>query len=212
MSTSPSQNFVPISEIRDGVVIMKDGTMRGVLLVSPLNLGLKSVDEQEAVMNGFQNFLNALEFPIQITSSSRRLDIRPYLMSLENRLHDIPEELLRVQTREYIEFIRWFNEQYNIMSKFFYVIVPYSTVTGGGAGSGMFSGLFGSSNKSTKQQKTESFEENRSQLDQRLGIMTQGLSSVGLTSVQLTTEQLIELYHSMFNPGELSASVAPDNK
>ena len=167
MSTSPSQNFVPISEIRDGVVIMKDGTMRGVLLVSPLNLGLKSVDEQEAVMNGFQNFLNALEFPIQITSSSRRLDIRPYLMSLENRLHDIPEELLRVQTREYIEFIRWFNEQYNIMSKFFYVIVPYSTVTGGGAGSGMFSGLFGSSNKSTKQQKTESFEENRSQLDQR---------------------------------------------
>lgn len=211
MSTSPSQNFVPISEIRDGVVIMKDGTMRGVLLVSPLNLGLKSVDEQEAVMNGFQNFLNALEFPIQIMSSSRRLDIRPYLMSLENRLHDIPEELLRVQTREYIEFIRWFNEQYNIMSKFFYVIVPYSTVTSTGSSSGMFSGLLGTS-KTTKQQKTESFEENRSQLDQRLGIMTQGLSSVGLTSVQLTTEQLIELYHTMFNPGELSASVAPDNK
>lgn len=208
MSTSPSQNFVPISEIRDGVVIMKDGTMRGVLLVSPLNLGLKSVDEQEAVMNGFQNFLNALEFPIQITSSSRRLDIRPYLMSLENRLHDIPEELLRVQTREYIEFIRWFNEQYNIMSKFFYVIVPYSTVTSTGSSSGMFSGLFGSS-KTTKQQKTESFEENRSQLDQRLGIITQGLSSVGLTAVQLTTEQLIELYHSMFNPGELSSGVAP---
>jgi hypothetical protein len=88
---SPSQQFVPIKEIRDGIVILKSGELRAVLLATALNLGLKSVEEQQATIFQFGNFLNSLEFPLQITSSSRRLDIRPYLLSLEERLEKIPE-------------------------------------------------------------------------------------------------------------------------
>jgi hypothetical protein len=123
MAQTPSQKFVPIKEIRDGIVVLNSGEMRAIIMATPINLGLKSADEQQATIMQFQNFLNSLEFSVQIQASSRRLDIRPYLLSLEKRLTEIPEELLRVQTKEYIEFIRWFNDQYNVMSKYFYVIV-----------------------------------------------------------------------------------------
>jgi hypothetical protein len=213
MTQSPSQNFVPISEIRDGIVMLKNGEMRAVLLATPLNLGLKSFDEQQATINGFQNFLNALEFPIQIVSSSRRLDIRPYLLSLENRLPEIKEELLRVQTREYIEFIRWFNDQYNIMSKFFYIVVPYN---GGFSNSKQTSALasigdiFKSSNTTMENIDSKRFEETRSQVEQRIAVVQQGLTSMGIQTNQLDTPALIEMYHGLFNPGELSAAVASD--
>ena len=203
MAQSPSQNFVPISEIRDGIVSLKNGEMRAVLLCTPLNLGLKSFDEQQATINGFQNFLNGLEFPIQIVSSSRRLDIRPYLLSLENRLPEIKEELLRVQTREYIEFIRWFNDQYNIMSKFFYVVIPYNGGFTSSKQTGILAGigdLFGGSKSTQASVDTKRFEETRSQIEQRIAV------------VQLDTAALIEMYHGLFNPGELSAAVASDTK
>ena len=215
MTQSPSQNFVPISEIRDGIVMLKNGEMRAVLLATPLNLGLKSFDEQQATINGFQNFLNALEFPIQIVSSSRRLDIRPYLLSLENRLPEIKEELLRVQTREYIEFIRWFNEQYNIMSKFFYIVIPYN---GGFTNSKQTSTLssigdiFKSPTNSSENIDNKRFEETRSQVEQRVAVVQQGLVSMGVQTTQLDTASLIEMYHGLFNPGELSAAVAPDKQ
>lgn len=216
MTQEPSQNFVPISEIRDGVVSLKNGEMRAVLLAVPLNLGLKSFDEQQATINGFQNFLNGLEFPIQIVSSSRRLDIRPYLLSLENRLPEIKEELLRVQTREYIEFIRWFNDQYNIMSKFFYVVVPYNGGFTSTKQTGLLAGIgdlfSGSKKTSTQDFDNRKFEESRSQIEQRIAVVQQGLSSVGVQTTQLDTGALIEVYHSLFNPGELSVAVAPDTK
>lgn len=215
MTQSPSQNFVPISEIRDGIVMLKNGEMRAILLATPLNLGLKSFDEQQATINGFQNFLNGLEFPIQIVSSSRRLDIRPYLLSLENRLPEIKEELLRVQTREYIEFIRWFNEQYNIMSKFFYIVVPYSGGFNSTKQTNMFAGLgdiFRSSSTSTTSIDNKRFEETRSQVEQRIAVVQQGLTGVGVQTTQLDTPALIEMYHGLFNPGELSVAVTPDTK
>jgi hypothetical protein len=213
MTQSPSQNFVPISEIRDGIVMLKNGEMRAVLLATPLNLGLKSFDEQQATINGFQNFLNALEFPIQIVSSSRRLDIRPYLLSLENRIPEIQEELLRVQTREYIEFIRWFNEQYNIMSKFFYIVVPYSGGFNSTKQTNMLAGLgdiFRSSNTAVTSIDNKRFEETRSQVEQRIAVVQQGLTGVGVQTTQLDTAALIEMYHGLFNPGELSVAVASD--
>lgn len=213
MTQSPSQNFVPISEIRDGIVMLKNGEMRAVLLATPLNLGLKSFDEQQATISGFQNFLNALEFPIQIVSSSRRLDIRPYLLSLENRIPEIKEELLRVQTREYIEFIRWFNEQYNIMSKFFYVVIPYNGGFTSSKQTGMFAGigdLLGGSKTSQQSADTKHFEESRSQVEQRIAVVQQGLTGVGVQTTQLDTAALIEVYHGLFNPGELSVAVASD--
>lgn len=215
MAQSPSQNFVPISEIRDGIVMLKNGEMRAVLLATPLNLGLKSFDEQQATINGFQNFLNALEFPIQIVSSSRRLDIRPYLLSLENRLPEIKEELLRVQTREYIEFIRWFNDQYNIMSKFFYIVVPYNGGFTSSKQTGMFASLgnlFGGPANTTQSADAKRFEETRSQIEQRIAVVQQGLTGVGVQTTQLDTPALIEMYHGLFNPGELSVAVAPDKQ
>jgi hypothetical protein len=217
MAQTPSQKFVPIKEIRDGIVVLTTGEMRAVIMATPINLGLKSADEQEAAIMQFQNFLNSLEFAIQIQASSRRLDIRPYLLSLEKRLVEIPEELMRIQTKEYIEFIRWFNEQYNIMTKYFYVVVSFS---GGGldqqSQTNFLSGLFGGNKKKQTvgiSNEMQRFEESRSQLEQRLAVITGGLTAVGVQSRQLETAELIELYQTTFNPGELhSAAGALEQK
>lgn len=219
MSQTPSQKFVPIKEIRDGIVVLTSGEMRAVVMATPVNLGLKSADEQQATIMQFQNFLNALEFSVQIQVSSRRLDIRPYLLSLEKRLQEIPEELLRIQTKEYIEFIRWFNETYNIMTKYFYVVVSFA---GGGIGpstqANAFGGLgdlIGGAKKKPSTNQTSDmkrFEESRSQLEQRLAVVMSGLTAMGIQSKQLETAELIELYQTNFNPGELhSAAGAMDN-
>ncbi|MCD8495134.1 MAG: hypothetical protein LRY46_03495 [Candidatus Pacebacteria bacterium] len=125
-SAKPTQDFIPIREVRDGIVVLEDGGLRGVLLASSINIALKSAEEQQAVISQFQNFLNALDFSIQISVQSRRLDIRPYILLLEERYKEQKEELLRVQTREYIEFIQWLNDSVNIMDKSFFIVVPYA--------------------------------------------------------------------------------------
>lgn len=215
MAETPSQNFVPIKEIRDGIVVLNSGEMRAVIMATPINLGLKSADEQQATIMQFQNFLNSLEFSVQLQTSSRRLDIRPYLLSLEKRLDVISEELLRIQTREYIEFIRQFNEQYNVMMKYFYVVVSF---VGGGitpAAQTNFLSKFGKKKTTddVSNDQMQKFEESRSQLEQRLAVVTSGLTSMGITSRQLETPELIELYQGTFNPGELhSAAGALETK
>jgi hypothetical protein len=211
VQAAPTQSFVPIREIRDGVVVLQNGELRTVLLASALNLGLKSGEEQKATVSQFQNFLNSIDFPLQIVSSSRRLDIRPYILTLESRLEQIPEELLRLQTREYIDFIRNFNETYNIMSKFFYVVVPFTPALVSGnsvsKGIGSFITAFSTSKTTSGTIDATSFEENRSQLEQRVAIISQGLASCGIETRGLNTEALTELYHTYFNPGELHAAV-----
>lgn len=216
MSQTPSQKFVPIKEIRDGVVLLTSGEMRSVIMATPINLGLKSIDEQQATIMQFQAFLNSLEFAVQIQASSRRLDIRPYLLSLEKRLDEIPEELLRIQTKEYIEFIKWFNEQYNVMTKYFYVVVSFA---GGGitpaAQTNFLSGLLGGKKKKPEvgiSDEMKHFEESRSQIEQRIAVVQSGLTAMGIQSQQLETAELIELYQTIFNPGELhSAAKAMQN-
>lgn len=214
MAQTPSQKFIPIKEIRDGVVLLKSGEMRAVVMATPINLGLKSADEQQATIMQFQNFLNSLEFAVQIQATSRRLDIRPYLLSLEKRLDEIPEELMRIQTREYIEFIRWFNDQYNIMSKYFYVVVSF---VGGDIGqqaqTNFVSNLFGGKKKKKSEigvsDDMRRFEESRSQIEQRLAVISGGLTAMGIQSRQLETPELIELYRTTFNPGELHNAAIP---
>ncbi len=203
---SSTQQFVPIKEIRDGVAVLKSGELRSVLLCQAINLDLKSADEQTAIILQFQNFLNALEFSIQIVASSRRLDIRPYILKLEDRLEKIEGDLLRIQTREYIGFIQKFNETYDVMSKYFYVIVPYGAASLPGEGAlSNISGLFGSK-KGSSEIHTDQFEEARSQLEQRLAVVTGGLESLGIETKQLDTPALIELYQKTFNPGELHST------
>lgn len=200
--TSPTQDFVPIKEIRDGVIMTSDTEMRAVLICSSINLALKAADEQEAIIAGFQTFLNSLEFSCEIFIQSRRLDIRPYVALLEDRAKNVTEDLLKVQIREYIEFIKDFTDKRNIMTKNFFVVVPYGTSL---VGSGFASKLpFGAkkNNAQNKQMKLEEFEEARSQLEQRVAVVSQGLTRVGVRVARLGTEEIVELFYKLFNPGE----------
>lgn len=198
--TSATQEFVPIKEVRDGIVLLKDGGLRAILLTSSINFALKSQDEQNSVIFQFQNFLNSLDFPVEIFIQSRKLDIRPYIALLEDRYRDQVNDLLKIQTREYIEFIKSFTESANIMTKSFFIIVPYNpaSLTAESVG-----GFFSKKKDGDKTKDAAArFEENRSQLEQRIAVIEQGLIRTGVRVVQLGTEEIIELYYKIFNPGE----------
>lgn len=199
-----TQAFVPIKEIRSGVLVLKDGSIRAVLLASSLNFALKSEDEQSAIVMQFQNMLNSIEFPIQIFVQSRKLDIRPYIALLEEQIKEQTIDLIKVQTREYIEFVKGFTDNVSIMSKKFFVVVPYSGAIvspAKGGIKGTLGGFFGKK-KDDSEQRLTAFEENRSQLEQRVAVVSQNLARAGVRAVQLQTEELVELYYKMFNPGD----------
>ncbi len=195
-----TQDFVPIQEIRDGIVVLKDGSMRALVLASSLNFALKSADEQSAIIAQFQNFLNSLDFSIQIFVQSKRLDIRPYIALLEERYKEQMTELMKIQTREYIEFIKTFVENSSIMTKGFFIVIPYSpaVIT---ASNNPISSLFKKGNND-KILANEQFSEYRSQLEQRVGVVEQGLVRCGIRVAELGTEEVVELYYKIFNPGE----------
>jgi type IV secretory pathway VirB4 component len=200
-SSRTTQEFVPVSAVRDGVVVLKNGDLRAILLASSINFALKSDDEQTAFIVQFQNFLNSLDFSCQIFVQSRMLDIRPYIATLEAQYKEQLDDLMRVQIREYIEFIKSFTEAANIMTKNFFVVVPYSpTVTVSKSGVSNLN-PFGKKTASAAD-VNKSFEEQVSQLEQRISIVQQGLIRTGVRTVQLGTEEAIELLYKMFNPGE----------
>lgn len=209
-STNATQEFVPIKEVRDGIVMLKDGGMRSILLCSSLNFSLKSEDEKNAILLQFQDFLNSLDFSIEIVAQSRKLDIRPYIALLEQQEKAQTNNLMKIQVREYIEFIRSFTENTNIMTKNFFIVVPYSpslvnTEGAGGikGGIGNIGSRFGFGTKSEQAAATEaSFEEDRSQLEERLSVVEQGLVRTGIRVARLGTEEVIELFYKAFNPGE----------
>lgn len=198
-----TQEFVPIKEVRDGVIIMKDGSMRAIILSSSLNFALKSTEEQEAIIYQFQNMLNSLDFSIQISVQSRELDIRPYLATLDKRYNEELNDLLKIQIREYIQFVRNFTENQNIMSKTFFIVVPFSaTLLGPKKSSGFGQFLPGSNDKTKKKEASDNFEEIRTQLEQRVSVVQQGLLRCGIRSATLGTEEVIELFYKLFNPGD----------
>lgn len=196
-----SQNFVPVEEVRDGVAVLKDGSLRAVLMASSLNFALKSDDEQTAFIMQFQNFLNSLDFPVQIFIQSRMLDIRPYIATLEEAYKGQLDDLMRVQIREYIQFIKNFTEAADIMTKNFFVVVQYSPALLT-TDSGITSKLPWGKKKTDPKEANRTFEENVSQLEQRVSIVQQGLVRSGVRTVQLGTEEIIELLYKLFNPGE----------
>jgi len=196
-----TQEFVPIQEVRDGIVVLKDGSLRAILLASSLNFALKSEDEQTAFIVQFQNFLNSLDFSCQIFVQSRMLDIRPYIATLEAQYKGQLDDLMRVQIREYIEFIKSFTEAANIMTKNFFVVVPYSPATIQ-APSGVKGVLSFGGGKVPAEDANRTFEEQVSQIEQRISIVQQGLVRTGVRTVQLGTEEAVELLYKMFNPGE----------
>ncbi|MEK7208681.1 MAG: hypothetical protein AAB677_00270 [Patescibacteria group bacterium] len=199
-----TQDFVPVDEIRDGVVILKSGGLRLVLIASSLNFALKSEDEQNALFLQYQNFLNSLEFHIQISVESRKLDIRPYLGVLEELEKNQLNELIKIQTHEYIDFIKNFTENTNIMSKNFFVVIPYEPPVLEQKG-GWLAKIFARGQTPTADDEQNKFEEYRSQLEQRASVVAQGLARLGIRVVQLGTEELVEMFFKIFNPGEAAA-------
>lgn len=200
--TSATQEFVPIKEVRDGIVLLKDGDMLSILLCSSLNFALKSEDEKQAILLQFQDFLNSLDFSIEIVVQSRKLDIRPYIALLEGQEKAQTNDLMRIQVREYIEFIKSFTENTNIMTKNFFIVVPYSPAILTPNQSSITSRL-GFGTKKERAAATEaSFDENRTQLEERLSVVEQGLIRTGIRVAHLGTEEIIELFYKAFNPGE----------
>ena len=180
-----TQDFVPIKEIRDGIVVLKDGSLRSVIMASSVNFALKSDDERTSILLQFQNFLNALE----------------------QRKKEQVNDLMKIQTQEYVEFIKKFTDSTNIMTKNFFVIVPYSAAIL--RKGGKFSTLL--KRKESGDQAVEtanlSFEENRTQLEQRMAIVEQGLVRSGIRIARLGTEEVTELFYKLFNPGETEKPV-----
>ncbi|HEC30497.1 MAG TPA: hypothetical protein ENI66_00590 [Candidatus Yonathbacteria bacterium] len=205
VKSKSAQSFVPIKEVRDGIVILKDGTMKIILMTSSVNFALKSEDEQTGLLMQFQNFLNSLEFTTQISIQSRRLDIKPYLATLQERVKGQLNDLMRIQTEEYIEFIRSFTESTNIMTKTFLVIVPYAPEALLNTKRKILDKIIlkkdGIKAKPAKID-LEIFEEARSQLQQRANVIKQGLARVGVRAVPLGTEEIIEMYYKIFNPSD----------
>jgi hypothetical protein len=209
-----AQDFVPIDEIHDGIVVLKDGTLAMALIASSLNFALKSADEQQAIISQYQNFLNSLDFSVQIYIQSRRLDIRPYITLLDERMKVQVNDLLKIQTREYISFIKNFTDSVSIMTKQFFIVVPYTPpIVGAGSGKsgGIFGALFGKKavGNEAVALKRQAFEENRAQLEQRASVVAQGLVRAGVRALPLGTEELVELFYKIFNPGELERPVLP---
>lgn len=206
LGSAPTQAFVPIKEVRDGIIIEKDGGMRAILLASSLNFSLKSEDEKKAILLQFQDFLNSLDFSVQFAIQSRKLDIRPYLALLEEQEKLQTNGLMKVQTREYIEFIRSFTESTNIMTKNFFIVVSYTPSTISTKGGGI-SSIMGSRPKDKAGAKEASFDEARTQLEERLAVVEQGLVRTGVRIARLGTDEVIELFYKAFNPGETEKAI-----
>jgi hypothetical protein len=201
-----TQSFVPLKEVREGIVILKDGSLRALLMASSINLALKSQEEQEAVIGQFQNFLNSLEFSVEFFVESRGLDIRPYIALLEERYTAELDDLMKIQIREYASFIKDFTQRSNIMTKNFFIVVPYDPAMvsrGTGSIASTFSAFLPGKGGVSGTLANEQFEQYRTQLEQRVAVIEQGLVRTGVRVVGLGTEEVIELFYKLFNPGEL---------
>lgn len=208
VKSNATQNFVPIEDIRDGLITLNDGSMVAIVMASSLNFSLKGDDERQAILLQFQDFLNSLDFSIQIFIESRRLDIRPYIALLEERYKAQTNDLMKIQTEQYINFIKNFTENTSIMTKNFFAVIPYGAaiIKGSGGFSGFIGNLSGNKSGGSKKEKEAlaetSFEENKGQLEQRISVVEQGLVRCGIRVARLGNEEVIELFYKIFNPGE----------
>lgn len=199
----PTQNFIPVDKIKEGIMIMKNKSLRGVLTVSSLNFALKSGEEQTAIIYQFQNFLNSLDFQTQILVQSRRINMTGYLEMLEEQEREQTNELLKIQTREYRKFIGNIIRGGSIMGKAFYVVVPYFPLTE--------LTNFVPDNEDDKTNLTEQkFQAAKYQLYQRMEYLALGLRRCGLKSVPLGTAEIIELLWANYHPQAAEFGYYPD--
>lgn len=198
----PSQRFLDVAEIRDDVVILRDGTLRSVLLVSSINFALKSVDEQNAIVQAYMQFLNGLDFPIQVVIQSRRMNIDTYLRQLQASENDQQNELLKRQITDYRDFIKQLVELGEIMQKRFYIVVPLNPAVDQSSTQKGFVQRIGDilSPVVTTKISADRFTKLNFDLGLRVNQIISGLSSMSLNAVQLDTQSLIELLYTVYNP------------
>lgn len=176
-----------------------------VLLASSINFALKSADEQQAILGQFQSFLNTIDFSLQFYIQSRRLNIQPYINQLLERESLQDNDLMKIQLREYMEFIRTFTTEVDVMSKSFFIVIPYLPIHIDFSSN--LNAVFGKKRDLTIDDSK--FEENRLQLEQRASLIEQGLARIGVRTIALQNEELVELYYHIFNPGDPSGSAPP---
>ena len=196
-----TKQFVDIHDIKDGVVILKNGSMRLILKVNSVNFDLKSNDEQIAIVKAFQNFLNSLDFPLQIVVHSRQLDIKNYLAKTQELVDQLDNELLKIQGIEYLRFIKGLTELANIMSKNFYIVVPLY-ITEAASKKSLLENIksaFGSAAQKIKSLEEQDFNLYKSQIEQRAEIITEGLRGMGLNSTTLEKEELVSMFYKLYN-------------
>lgn len=196
---APTQRFLDIAEVRDNCVVLKDGTLRSVIMVSSINFALKSVDEQQALIQAYMQFLNGIEYPLQIVVQSRHMNIEKYINSLNEQAQTIENELLKDQIRDYRDFVSELVELGDIMQKKFYIVVPYDPVSDKQKTfwTRMSAAL---SPASIIKLSEKQFKKRKYEVMQRAGILQTGLTGMGLESVILDTQSLIELYYTAYNP------------
>ncbi len=195
-----TQQYLDILEIKEDTVVMRDGTLRAVLLVSSINFALKSEEEQDAIISAYISFLNNISFPIQIVIQSRELNIDAYLQMLDERQKIQTNELLKIQTNEYMHYIAELVSMSKIMNKRFYIVVPYNPLAD--KEKKITSKLLDVLRPATIiKMKEEKFLRHQAELNRLLENIIGGLTSIGLQSVQLDTQSLIELYYNSYNPG-----------
>ena len=206
MAETSTQQFLEIEQIKEGVIILKNRTLRGVIMVSSLNFALKSEDEQNATIYQFHNFLNSLDFSIEIVAQSRRLNITGYLDKLKELERAQEIELLKIQTADYRKFIGDLIGGGQIMSKNFFVVVPFTLIE--------IPGLRAAGASSAKQPAAvfteERFQQAKSQLWQRMEFVALGLRRCGLQCIPLNTSELIELFWSLYHPEEAEVGYYPE--
>ncbi|NQU77217.1 hypothetical protein HQ544_00815 [Candidatus Falkowbacteria bacterium] len=198
-TAASSQKYLDIAEIRDNVVVMKDSSLRAVLLVSSINFSLKSEEEQDAIISAYASFLNSLEFPVQIIIQSRPINIDNYLAYLSGIKNEQTNELLKMQTAEYIDYISELVKMGEIMTKRFYVVITYNPMAPSKKG---FFDQFLSVFKLSTQIKLnqEKFEKFKEEISTRANLVAGALGSMGVNSNPLDTQSLVELYYGSYNP------------
>jgi type IV secretory pathway VirB4 component len=194
-----TQRYLDVNEIKEDVVIMKDGTLRAVLLVASINFALKSEDEQNAIIAAYVQFLNSLEFPLQIVIQSRKLNIDKYIERLKESEKSQQNELLRVQIADYRNFVQELVTLGQIMQKQFFVVVPYNPLSD--KAKGFFARLSEAFTPALSVRLAEErFRQRKNDLEVRVSHIQSALGSMGLKAIQLDTQSLIELYYRVYNP------------
>jgi type IV secretory pathway VirB4 component len=202
----PTQEFVEIESVQNGVIVLKNGSLRQILIVSGINFDLKSEDEQKIIVAAYQNLLNSLKFSLQIFVHSRRVNLDAYLQKLQDREPREENELLRSQINEYIAFVKSFVGQNPIMTKAFFVVVPFDPIllpSAAKAAGGGLARLFGRKPKTTEESeaaKQHRIAQNIEQLEQRTAQVVAALSQAGLRAVPLQNEEVVELFYNLYNP------------